>query len=172
MAVDIVARALAAKAGESANAIVEAFTTGFTFKGTVDYVGDLPASGNTNGDLYIVKYAGSSGTDPLNAQYAWGDDNGTDVWIPVNGNRPYSVTFNATSDWTAVGSSRYAITIPASTHKRGSDATVFVWRVSSGGYSVIAGAPTDGYELSINSSGDVTLTVGASRRFAGKIVIA
>ena len=172
MAVDIVARALAAKAGESANAIVEAFTTGFTFKGAVDYVSDLSNSGNTNGDLYIVKYAGSSGTKPLNGQYAWGDDNGTDAWISVNVPPTYTLVFNDTTDWTAVDASTYAITVPAATHKRGADATASIWREFSGGYAIITGTPTAGYTLSINSSGDVMLTVSASARFAGKIVIA
>ena len=172
MAVDIIARALAAKSGETANAIVDAFTSGFTFKGAVDYVSDLPDSDNTNGDVYIVKYSGSSGTTPLNVQYAWGDDGGTDTWIPVKTPPTYSLTFNATTDWTAVDASTYTITVYAATHQRGADATVSVWRESTGGYSVITGSPTDGYALSIDNNGNVTLAVSASARFAGKIVIA
>lgn len=41
------------------------------FKGTKDYVGELPSSGNTVGDVWHVKYRGSSGTEALNAEYVW-----------------------------------------------------------------------------------------------------
>ena len=56
---------------------------GFNFKGAVDYVSDLPATGNESGDTYTVRYAGSSGDTPIDQRYAWGDDGGTDAWIPI-----------------------------------------------------------------------------------------
>lgn len=172
MAVDIIARALAVKSGETANAIIDAFARGFAFKGAVDYVDDLPDSGNSNGDSYIVKYSGSSGTTPLKVQYAWGNDSGTDAWIQINSPPTYALVFNDTTDWTAVDAATYAITVSAATHQRGPDATVSVLRQSTVGYSIITGTPTDGYTLSIDNSGNITLAVSASARFAGRIVIA
>lgn len=49
----------------------------FHFKGSVDYVDQLPTEDLSNGDVYQVKYAGTStnaGTTPLNAEYVY---NGT-----------------------------------------------------------------------------------------------
>ena len=46
----------------------------FHFKGTVDYIKDLPTEGVVEGDVYQVKYAGEEGTKELNAEYAY---NGT-----------------------------------------------------------------------------------------------
>lgn len=64
--------------------MVEDLPNGFNFKGAVDYVSDLPDSGNESGDSYLVRYTGSSGDEPLGQRYAWGDDGGTDAWIPLN----------------------------------------------------------------------------------------
>lgn len=47
----------------------------FHFKGTVDYVKDLPTENVAEGDVYIVKYRGEEGTSELNAEYAF---NGTE----------------------------------------------------------------------------------------------
>ena len=49
---------------------------GIAFKGSVEYVDDLPSDAAL-GDLYLVQYAGSSGSTPLNAKYVC---DGTD-WI-------------------------------------------------------------------------------------------
>lgn len=171
MAIDIQARILAAKANSTATEIVDSFTTGFTFRGAVDYADDLPDSGNSNGDMYIVKYAGSSGTVPLNARYAWGDDGGTDAWIALT-TVPYVMEFNATDDWTQVDTSTSGITVAASTHLRGANATAIVWRNDSGTYTRITGTPSNGYVLTQNGDGDITLRVDTASRFAGKIVIA
>ena len=44
----------------------------FHYKGTVDYYTELTAiSDPQEGDVYIVKYSGTSGTTALNAEYAW-----------------------------------------------------------------------------------------------------
>lgn len=64
---------------------VGALSSGMSFKGSVDYVDDLPSSGNTTGDVYAVKYAGSSGTTALGEYFVWGDDGGTDSWILLYG---------------------------------------------------------------------------------------
>lgn len=40
------------------------------FKGVVDYTSELPAASSSNtGDVYIVRYKGTSGTEALNAEY-------------------------------------------------------------------------------------------------------
>lgn len=170
MAVDTFARGMAAKAVGEAESIVSSFTSGFAFKGVVDYVDDLPASGNTNGDMYLVRYNGSSGTSPLNVRYAWGDDDGTDAWIPLSA-APYSLTFNETTDWTASGSD-YVISVLESVHQHGADATIQVRQSDgNGGYTYGVGNPTDGYTISVNSDGDITLTASSTGRFAGKLVV-
>lgn len=48
-----------------------------SFKGVVDYRKDLPTEGNTPGDIYIVRYRGSEGTDPFGAEFIW---NGEGAW--------------------------------------------------------------------------------------------
>ena len=76
-----IAVALAKKGAADA---VEPLTTGMTYKGAVDYYGDLPAS-PTVGDLYLVRYQGSSGTAQLTARYVWGPVGGTNAWAYVAG---------------------------------------------------------------------------------------
>ena len=84
MAVDSIARMLAADASDIAEqamkTIIE-FPQGFNYKGEVDYFSDLPTTGNTVGDVYTVKYKGSSGTDPLGDEYVWGEYQGVEQWI-------------------------------------------------------------------------------------------
>lgn len=173
MAADIIARALAAKAASSAAEFADTYTSGFTFKGAVDYTSALPDSSNSVGDIYLVKYAGSTGTTPLNARYAWGDDGGTDTWIPISYEPPrYVQAFDATTDWTAIGGGAYAISVAQSTHECGANPRVEVWRGTSGSYSVVVGSPTNGYTLTRNSDGDVQLSVEtADYRFAGQLII-
>lgn len=171
MATDMLARILAAQALGYANNVIDQFGSGFAFRGAVDYYSDLPDSGNEAGDLYLVKYSGSSGTTPLNAEYAWGDDGGTDGWIQVRGDIPYTLSFNSTTDWTENGDG-YAITVLGSTHGKGADAQVSVWRSDgSGGYVRNVGTPTDGYSVAVESTANVTLSVTGNTRFAGKLVI-
>ena len=76
-----IAVALAKKGVTDAVAL---FGEGLSFKGAVDYYGDLPNDAQT-GDVYVVRYQGDSGTAQLNARYAWGDVDGTDAWIYVGG---------------------------------------------------------------------------------------
>ena len=56
------------------------FSSGMTFKGSVDYAADLPA-GATLGDEYLVLYAGSTGSNYIGKKYAW---DGT-AWRPIGG---------------------------------------------------------------------------------------
>lgn len=173
MAVDIIARGMAASAAGAASQIADSFTTGFSFAGAVDYESDLPTSGNSNGDLIVVKYVGNSGTAPLNARYAWGNDGGTDKWILIDAGAtdPYELTFNASGSWTQSGT-KYTITVAAADHLHGTTGNITIWRQKSGGnYEIGTGAPSDGYILSIDGSGNVTITVDSNGRFAGKIVI-
>ena len=64
-------RIRAEAAADEATAAVETFSSGMTFKGSVDYVGSLPGSNNTLGDEYLVLYSGSSGTNYIGQKYAW-----------------------------------------------------------------------------------------------------
>ena len=50
------------------------------YKGTVNYFSDLPASAEV-GDMYSVKYSGTSGTSPDGRRYVWGGYQGTNQWL-------------------------------------------------------------------------------------------
>lgn len=52
-------------------AAAETFTSGLTFKGSVNYASGLPGSDNTLGDEYLVLYSGSSGSNYIGQKYAW-----------------------------------------------------------------------------------------------------
>lgn len=54
----------------------------FKYKGTVDYIKDLPASA-TQGDVYHVKYSGESGNSGLNAEYVYITGTGWELLGPV-----------------------------------------------------------------------------------------
>ena len=75
---------LLAKLKSSIAAATEPLSEGMTYKGAVDYYGDLPDDAET-GDLYLVRYQGSSGTAQLNARYVWGPVGETDAWQYVGG---------------------------------------------------------------------------------------
>ena len=73
---------------------------GFHFKGTKDYVSELPTTGQASGDVWQVLYTGSSGTAPLNAEYAW---NGT-AWVELGSFidlSPYALSTTVASSITA-----------------------------------------------------------------------
>jgi hypothetical protein len=65
-------------ARDVAVAAAEDFGSGLSFKGSVNYASQLPAS-PTLGDEYLVLYSGSSGTNYIGQKYAW---DGT-VWRPI-----------------------------------------------------------------------------------------
>ena len=75
--IDVVTLALAKKLIGDAIASLPA---GFHYKGAVDYYSDLPNDAE-EGDIYIVRYQGSSGTTPDGTPYVWGDYQGTPQWI-------------------------------------------------------------------------------------------
>ena len=51
--------------------IVSTVSGAFHFKGVVDYVSELDTNTAVEGDVYQVRYSGSTGTNPLNAEYAF-----------------------------------------------------------------------------------------------------
>lgn len=57
---------------------VAAMATDMKYKGAVDYVADLPTNAK-KGDVYTVRYKGTTGTEPLGAEYVY---SGTD-WIQI-----------------------------------------------------------------------------------------
>ena len=51
---------------------IDAMLSGaFTFKGAVDYKNQLPDENNKVGDVWQVRYSGTSGTNVLDAEFAW-----------------------------------------------------------------------------------------------------
>ncbi len=73
---------------------------GFHFKGTKDYTSELPSTGQSQGDVWQVRYQGTSGTTRLDAEYAW---NGTE-WVEMGSFidlAPYALSANVTADITA-----------------------------------------------------------------------
>lgn len=78
----------------------------------------------------------------------------------------YSTTF-ASTGWTS-----QAITVTAATHGCGTAPMVQVQVLNGSNYEVYYGYPSNGWKVSINSSGDVTLSVSASGlEFSGRLVI-
>ena len=65
-------------------AATEPLSEGMTYKGAVEYYADLPNDA-AQGDMYLVLYQGSTGTNQLNARYVWGPVDGTDAWTYVGG---------------------------------------------------------------------------------------
>lgn len=65
----------------------KSFKNGLTFKGRVDYYKDLPTDAES-GDEYIVRYTGESGEEADGRRFAFGDDSGTNTWIPIDSGSP------------------------------------------------------------------------------------
>ena len=85
MATDIIARGLAGTglaAANLANQRLDALPKGVVYRGVVDYYDDLPQNPEL-GDMYTVRYLGSSGTTPSGAEYVWTEDNGVETWVQV-----------------------------------------------------------------------------------------
>ena len=59
-----------------------AFPKGMSYKGAVDYYKDLPNNPEI-GDVYTVKYTGTSGTEALGVEYGWGTYESTNQWIDL-----------------------------------------------------------------------------------------
>lgn len=83
MAISIETLVLAKNFAKSyTDAVVATFPRGMAYRGAVDYYSDLPSDAE-NGDVYTVKYAGSTGEDPLGVEYGWGTYEGTDQWVDL-----------------------------------------------------------------------------------------
>lgn len=78
--------------------VSQALAAAFKFKGAVDYVSELPTSSSdpapAEGDVYQVRYRGSSGTTPLNAEYAYDGTN----WVELGSVIDLSAYHTATEE--------------------------------------------------------------------------
>lgn len=81
----------------------------------------------------------------------------------------YSAAF-AQNEWAENGEV-YVISVPAATHKCGKNPCVDVYALNGTDYIKFYGYPANGWTVSVNAEGDVSLSVNADGRFAGKIVI-
>lgn len=63
-------KALYQEIKEDISLVEDKLTSVYTYKGSVDYEKDLPSNAS-NGDVYNVRYNGSSGTVPNGNNYAW-----------------------------------------------------------------------------------------------------
>ena len=57
---------------------------GLKYKGAVNYFQDLPSDAEI-GDVYTVKYIGTSGTSPDGREYAYGEYEGVNQWLLMPG---------------------------------------------------------------------------------------
>lgn len=70
---------------EIENAIATAINLipkGLVYRGAYNYFSELPTNAK-EGEVYTVKYKGTSGTEPDGNEYAWGEYEGTLQWIPL-----------------------------------------------------------------------------------------
>lgn len=79
----------------------------------------------------------------------------------------YSYSF-AAADWTASGTV-YTISLTASTHGCGISPMVELWKKNGSDYERVSGYPSEGWTMSVNASGDITMT--ASAAFDGKLIV-
>lgn len=79
----------------------------------------------------------------------------------------HSQTFNATSDWSGPSGGVYSITVLESSHDKGTNPIVQIFELVGSDYEEVQ------VDISINSNGDVTISVteNIDTRFVGKIII-
>lgn len=82
---------------------IQALSGGVRLKGAVNYYTNLPSSGQHEGDAYTVRYAGTSGTEPLGVEYAWATYESTPQWIPLGVDPTY---YAKAADLTAEATAR------------------------------------------------------------------
>ena len=85
-------------------------TSVLKFKGTVDYENLLPTEGVKEGDVYHVRYKGTSGTDGLNAEYVYIDGRWEELGPVVNLSAYYTKTQTDSAISSAVGTAKTEIT--------------------------------------------------------------
>ena len=81
------------------------------------------------------------------------------------------ITFNNTTDWTAVGTTEHNMTITATTHGKGTDPTYEVYLVTT--VAMVRTRTRVEVQSTLNDAGDITLTVNAmpDGRFTGVIEV-
>lgn len=83
-----------------------------------------------------------------------------------NAEKRYSMVFT-TSTW-----SNLAITLPASTHGCGTEPMVQVQRLNGTNYESYYGYPSDGWTVSTDTSGNITISVSSSgMEFSGRLLV-
>lgn len=82
----------------------------------------------------------------------------------------YVGAFDAESSWTEAAEG-YSLTVSAADHGAGTAPMVDLWQKSGDSYLKSNGYPSTGWTVTVNSDGDVTVSVGAGGRFAGRIII-
>lgn len=63
---------------------IDALPKGLVYRGAVNYQDNLPADAEV-GDVYTVKYIGSTGQSPDGREYVWGSYNDVLQWILISG---------------------------------------------------------------------------------------
>ena len=81
----------------------------------------------------------------------------------------YVSTFTA-SEWTS-GEAYDTFTVLASAHGCGNSPVVDVYEVSGSSYTKEVGTPSEAVLISVNSSGDVTISVEQGKAFSGKVIV-
>lgn len=90
-------------------ALISDISSVFKYKGTVDYVKDLPVEA-TQGDVYHVRYNGDSGNSGLNAEYVYIDGSGWELLGPVvDFSNYYTKTQTDTAISDAIGTAKTEI---------------------------------------------------------------
>ena len=63
------------------------------------------------------------------------------------------------------------LVVSASEHGRGKKPSADVWRLSGTNYVKSEGYPSDGWLLSVDANGNITLSVDAGNAFSGRIIV-
>lgn len=84
----------------------------------------------------------------------------------TNAVKKYAYAFT-TSNWTGAGP--YTLTLNASTHGCGTEPSVEVFKKNGTSYERYYGYPSEGWTMSVNASGNITIT--ASAAFDGKLIV-
>lgn len=103
--------------------------------------------------------------NPITGQF---DIKGTSGGSPTVQNPNYQLIFNSTTDWGSPSGGIYTMSIPASTHGKGTKPIVQVLELNGGSFIMI------GLASKMDASGNITLEVNQTpdNRFSGKIIIA
>ena len=137
------------------------FAAAFVFKGIVDYVSDLPTSSPTpdEGWVYQVRYRGSSGTDPLNAEYVF---DGTS-WVELGSVIDLSA-YSTTTQMNAAIDLKIAQAMGISGSDRGSETTLSQIATALGTMTVGSTTYTDvaSYVQAVKTAALGTMQVGST----------